>query len=96
MGFFRFPNPGPLRISSDNTVAGGISDPLNLAVFAMFVRLGIGEREGIGLSDVYSVWERQGWIEPQPHRPYEVFSSAVRFPCNLSASHISSPYSLIC
>ena len=44
---------------------GGISDPRNKALMKMFNMIGIGERAGSGVPDIYSVWESQGWVAPQ-------------------------------
>lgn len=34
------------------------------------MRIGIGERAGSGVPDIYSVWESQGWIAPQVTEEY--------------------------
>ena len=44
---------------------GGISDPRNKALMKMFNLIGIGERAGSGVPDIYSVWKQQGWKEPE-------------------------------
>ena len=44
---------------------GGISDPRNKALMKMFNLIGIGERAGSGVPDIYSVWEQQGWKPPE-------------------------------
>lgn len=62
--FYRFSNPGLLRIPLEDAIAGGLSDPRNLTVFTMFTLLNIGERAGTGLSNIYSVWKQQGWVKP--------------------------------
>jgi ATP-dependent DNA helicase RecG len=62
--FYRFSNPGLLRIPLEDAVAGGLSDPRNLTIFTMFTLLNIGERAGTGLSNIYSVWKQQDWIKP--------------------------------
>lgn len=49
---------------------GGISDPRNKALMKMFNMIGIGERAGSGVPDIYSVWENQGWIAPQVIEEY--------------------------
>ena len=36
----------------------------------MFNMIGIGERAGSGVPDIYSVWENQGWIAPQVIEEY--------------------------
>lgn len=49
---------------------GGISDSRNKALMKMFNMIGIGERAGSGVPDIYSVWESQGWVEPQVIEEY--------------------------
>lgn len=49
---------------------GGISDPRNKALMKMFNMIGIGERAGSGVPDIYSVWESQGWRAPQVIEEY--------------------------
>lgn len=36
----------------------------------MFNLIGIGERAGSGVPDIYSVWERQGWKQPEVIEEY--------------------------
>ena len=43
---------------------GGISDPRNKNLMKMFTLLGIGERAGSGILDIYQVWADQGWNSP--------------------------------
>ena len=49
---------------------GGISDPRNKALMKMFNLIGIGERAGSGVPDIYSVWEQQGWRRPEVIEEY--------------------------
>ena len=32
--------------------------------------IGIGERAGSGVPDIYSVWEKQGWVAPEVIEEY--------------------------
>lgn len=50
---------------------GGISDPRNKALMKMFNLIGIGERAGSGVPDIYSVWEQQGWKQPEVIEEYD-------------------------
>ena len=43
---------------------GGISDPRNKTLMKMFNMIGIGERAGSGVPDIFAVWESQGWKAP--------------------------------
>jgi predicted HTH transcriptional regulator len=57
-------NPGALRISKDEAMGGGISDPRNSALFLMFSLVGIGERAGSGLMNIEAVWKEENLPEP--------------------------------
>ena len=57
-------NPGYIRTGREQMLKGGISDPRNKALMKMFNMIGIGERAGSGVPDIYAVWESQGWREP--------------------------------
>lgn len=63
-------NPGSIRTGKKQMLKGGISDPRNKALMKMFNMIGIGERAGSGVPDIYSVWESQGWVEPQVIEEY--------------------------
>lgn len=43
---------------------GGESIPRNKALMKIFYLIGIGERAGSGVSELFSVWENEGWMEP--------------------------------
>ncbi len=62
--------PGSIRTGKEQMLKGGISDPRNKALMKMFNMIGIGERAGSGVPDIYSVWENQGWIAPQVIEEY--------------------------
>ena len=57
-------NPGYVRTGKDQMLKGGISDPRNKALMKMFNMIGIGERAGSGVPNIYAVWESQGWNPP--------------------------------
>ena len=57
-------NPGSIRTGKKQMLLGGISDPRNKNLMKMFNLLGIGERAGGGIPDIYQVWEDQGWSKP--------------------------------
>ena len=58
-------NPGILRISKAVAVAGGTSDARNAKIFNIFSLVKIGERSGMGLSQLYGNWEVAGYAKPQ-------------------------------
>jgi predicted HTH transcriptional regulator len=57
-------NPGSLRISIEDALGGGMSDPRNFTLFKLFNMLNVGERAGSGIPNIYHVWESQGWQTP--------------------------------
>ncbi|MDR0355205.1 MAG: hypothetical protein LBJ64_05670 [Deltaproteobacteria bacterium] len=57
-------NPGGLRISIDEAVLGGISDPRNQTLIKLFNLMEIGERSGSGLPGIFAVWKDMKWPEP--------------------------------
>ena len=63
-------NPGCIRTGKDQMLKGGISDPRNKALMKMFNMIGIGERAGSGVPDIYAVWDSQGWKEPIVEEQY--------------------------
>lgn len=58
-------NPGTLRITREELLAGGTSDPRNPILFKLFHRVNVGERAGSGVDKVISAWKDQGWKEPE-------------------------------
>lgn len=63
-------NPGDIRTGKDQMLKGGISDPRNKALMKMFNMIGIGERAGSGVPDIFAVWDSQGWIAPKVEEQY--------------------------
>ena len=64
-------NPGYVRTGKRQMLKGGISDPRNKALMKMFNLIGIGERAGSGVPDIFAVWEQEGWKEPEVEEQYE-------------------------
>ena len=63
-------NPGSIRTGKEQMLRGGISDPRNKNLMKMFNLIGIGERAGSGIPDIYHVWEDQGWMTPTVKESY--------------------------
>lgn len=42
----------------------------NKALMKMINMIGIGERAGSGVTDIFSVWEQEGWKEPEIEEQY--------------------------
>lgn len=68
--YFKFSNPGNLRITREEALRGGISDPRNENIFKMFNLLGVGERAGSGLENIQLAWKEQEWIAPDLEESY--------------------------
>ncbi len=68
--YFKFSNPGTLRITLEEALRGGISDPRNKNIFKMFNLLGIGERAGSGLENIQLTWKEQEWTAPDLEETY--------------------------
>lgn len=52
-------NPGTIRVGKYQMRQGGESDPRNKALMKMFNLIGIGERAGSGVPELFTVWERE-------------------------------------
>ena len=63
--YFKFANPGNMRIPIEDALKGGQSDPRNPILHRMFSHLGYGERAGSGLPMINNVWNEKGWILPE-------------------------------
>ena len=63
-------NPGYIRTGKDQMLKGGISDPRNKALMKMFNMIGIGERAGSGVPDIFAVWQKEGWEAPDVEEQY--------------------------
>lgn len=64
-GFYKFSNAGSFRIDAGEAIHGGISDPRNGALTKMFNLIDVGTGVGGGLPQIYSLWERHGWLSPE-------------------------------
>lgn len=69
--YFKFANPGTLRVSREEAVKGGVSDPRNENIFKMFNLLGVGERAGSGLENIHLAWKEQKWTVPDLEEIYD-------------------------
>ena len=53
-----------MRVSIEDAIHGGKSDPRNQTLVKMFTLLGLVERAGSGVPNIFSVWQSQGWDPP--------------------------------
>ena len=58
-------NPGNIRVGKYQMKIGGESDPRNKALMKMFNMIDIGERAGSGVPELFAVWEKEKWDEPE-------------------------------
>ena len=58
-------DPGGMRISKNEALAGGVSDPRNATLLKMFSFIRFGERAGSGLNGIVYVWEKVYHTEPE-------------------------------
>ena len=90
-GEVRFTNPGSFLLKREEAIAGGRSEARNSRIFNIFALLDIGERSGMGLSNIFGLWEKMGVQAPtfietrEPDRvelivPIERISGSVRKP----------------
>ena len=68
--YFKFSNQGSLRISIEEAMNGGISDPRNENIFKMFSLIGVGERAGSGIENIRIAWKEQEWTIPDLEEHY--------------------------
>lgn len=65
-----FENPGSERTGKGQMLKGGISDPRNKTLMKMFNMIGIGERAGSGVPNIYDVWKNEGFDCPVVEEEY--------------------------
>jgi len=58
-------NPGSFRITLEEALFGGISQPRNAVLLKMFNLINVGERAGSGIPSIMAVWEKEGWSRPE-------------------------------
>lgn len=60
-----FRNPGDLRLAKEIAIEGGTTDARNSKIFNIFALIDVGERSGMGLSNLYSTWAELGYDRPE-------------------------------
>ena len=83
-------NPGTMRISKEVAIEGGRSDPRNAQVFNIFSLIGIGERSGTGLSNLYALWEQHGFATPLIREEFDPEKTIVSISTGLDSGDIRS------
>ena len=59
-----FSNPGTIRPGRKQMLRGGLSMPRNRVILNMLNYIGVGERAGSGVPDIYSVWKQENYLDP--------------------------------
>jgi ATP-dependent DNA helicase RecG len=70
-GLYRFENPGGLRMPPAQAKAGTHSDCRNRTLQKMFHLVGLAERIGSGLMNIYETWHERHWREPELSEEFE-------------------------
>ena len=60
----KFSNPGAMLMSVEDAVSGGNTEPRNTTIFNIFSLVEVGERSGMGLSNLLGVCDRYGFDRP--------------------------------
>ena len=68
---FVFRNPGDLRLAKEIAIEGGTTDARNSRIFNIFALIDVGERSGMGLSNLYSTWAELGYDRPDLEESHE-------------------------
>ena len=57
-------NPGTITLGKKQMLRGGKSRPRNKVILNMLNYIGIGERAGSGVPNIYAIWEQEGYVDP--------------------------------
>ena len=75
-----FENPGGFRISLDEALSGGVSEPRNSGIMKMFNLLDIGERAGSGIPNIHKTWKEQKFGVPSYSELFEPDRTILKLP----------------
>ena len=56
-------NPGTITLGKKQMLRGGKSRPRNNVILNMLNYIGVGERAGSGVPNIYAIWEQEGYVE---------------------------------
>lgn len=59
-----FSNPGTIRLGKKQMLRGGKSRSRNKLILNMFNFIGVGERAGSGVPNIYNIWKNENYEEP--------------------------------
>ena len=57
-------NPGTITLGKKQMLRGGKSKPRNKVILNMLNYIGVGERAGSGVPNIYAIWEQEGYVDP--------------------------------
>lgn len=57
-------NPGTILLGKKQMLRGGKSRPRNKVILNMLNYIGVGERAGSGVPNIYAIWEEEGYVDP--------------------------------
>ena len=57
-------NPGTITLGKKQMLRGGKSRPRNKVILNMLNYIGVGERAGSGVPNIYAIWEQEGYVDP--------------------------------
>ena len=77
---FTFANPGSMRVSKNEAIEGGVSDPRNGVMLKIFSLINYGERAGSGLNSIFHVWNHVYHTPAEIHEDVGVDRVTVTLP----------------
>lgn len=60
-----------VRVAKEVAIEGGTTDARNSRIFNIFALIDVGERSGMGLSNLYSTWAELGYDRPELEESHE-------------------------
>ncbi len=74
---FGFRNPGTMRISIEQAISGYEHDCRNEKLHQMFHFIGLGERAGSGIPNIFAWWDEQHWRRPYLYEKLEPYDQTL-------------------
>ncbi len=74
---FGFRNPGLMRVSVEQAISGYEHDCRNEKLHQMFHFIGLGERAGSGIPNIFKWWNEKNWRPPYLHEKLEPYDQTL-------------------
>lgn len=74
---FGFRNPGLMRVSVEQAISGYEHDCRNEKLHQMFHFIGLGERAGSGIPNIFKWWNEHHWRPPYLHEKLEPYDQTL-------------------